>query len=53
MIRTNIAQRGQEEYEINQRELDRGEPCDVIDKGMKAGNSKEAYGTLHDLTKTN
>ena len=24
-----------------------------MDKVMKAGNSKEAYGTLNDLTKTN
>ena len=25
----------------------------ATEKGMKAGNSKEAYDTLHDLTKTN
>ena len=29
------------------------ERCDAMKKGMKAGNSKEAYDTLNDLTKTN
>ena len=35
MSSSNIAQRGQEEDEINQRELDAGERCDAIEKGMK------------------
>ena len=29
------------------------ERCDAIQKGMKAGNSKDPYDTLNDLTKTN
>ena len=28
------------------------ERCDAIEKGMKAGNSKDPYDTLNDLTKT-
>ena len=50
---SNIAQRVQEEDEINQRELGRGERCDAIEKGVKTGNSKEPYSTLNYLTKTN
>ena len=29
------------------------ERCDAMSKGMKAGNSKEAYGTINGLTETN
>ena len=29
------------------------ERCDAMDKGMKAGNSREVYDTLNDLTKPN
>ena len=49
---TNIAQRGQEEDRSTKDDWIE-ERCDAMDKGMKAGNSKEAYGTLNDLTKTN
>ena len=37
---SNIAQRGQEEDEINQRELATGERCDAIEKGMKQETAK-------------
>ena len=42
---TNIAQRGMKEDEINQLKIigHRGERCDAIGKGMKAGHSKGAY----------
>ena len=49
---TNIAQRGRKKMTLTKDNWIE-ERCDAMDKGMKAGNCKEAHGTQNELTKTN